>query len=442
MLLKNFKDHLVTLGLENTKPCLLGVSGGMDSMVMAKLFVESKIPVIIAHVNYQLRDKDSNLDEELVRGFCMKHNLPFELKTTNFKPEIHKNLQVWARKERFEFFQALCDKYQINQVGLAHHKSDQLETIVLSMLKGYDPQSMEERTIFENITLIRPLLGTDREVIKEFAEVNKVPFRLDKSNLDSKYDRNFVRLDLLPVMMDRFKDLSKRMTGFAERQKKNKKLLEGLMNLHLMEHITSEKNDLEDLVCERISLNILKDDIGLATLVYFLGKQGFSEEQVNDLATTKNKEARFLTKELIALNDGENICLARQSAFKEKVLEKEDIDHCEYKNGLKFSFTDHSPENSTKLRVNIDALEFPLNLRVMNDGEEFQPFGLKGHTKKVGKFLKEKGMSWLQQRSKLLLADQKGQIIIPGIEIDYRLRQTEFQEKCLFIYYEDKRSSN
>ncbi len=439
MLLKNFRDHLSTLGLEDNKPCLLGVSGGMDSMVLAHLCVQAKIPIIIAHVNYQLRGDDSNLDEELVRSFCSNHKIPIEVKTCNFQPEIHKNLQVWARKERFEFFQELCDTHKIEQVGLAHHKSDQLETIVLSMLKGYDPQSMEERSIFENITLIRPLLGTERKSIEDYAAENKVPYRLDKSNLDSKYDRNFVRLDLLPVMMDRFKDLSSRMTGFAERQKKNKKLLEGLMRLHLMEHITSEKNDLEDLVCERISLTILKDDIGMATLEYFLGQQGFSAEQVKDLATTKNKEARFHTKELLAVNDGENICLARLSVFKEQTIEKEKLGNYEFKNGLSLTFDKVANSKYRSLKVNAEELLFPLTLRVMREGEEFQPFGLKGHKKKIAKFLKEKGLDWLQQRSKLLLVDQNGCVIIPGIEIDYRLRLLESKENCLFIHYEDKR---
>lgn len=442
MQIKNFKEHLRTLGLEDKKPCLLGVSGGMDSMVLANLLLESKLPFKVAHVNYQLRGEESDKDEQLVRAFCLTNNINLEVKTCSFDPELHKNVQVWARKERFEFFQDICDRDQIMQVGLAHHKSDQLETVILSMLKGYDPQTMKERTIFENITLLRPLLGTERSEIEKYALDHGITYRLDKSNLDNKYDRNFVRLDLLPLMMDRFKDLSKKMVGFAERQKKNKKLLEGLMNLHLMEHLSSEKNDLEDLVCERISLNVLKDKIGLATLIYFLGKHGFSEQQVNDMATTTNKDAKFYTKELLALNDGTSICLARLSPFKELTIDKSDLGSHTFKNELRLEIGPFKAENASVLGVSLAKLSFPLTLRVMKEGEEFQPFGLKGHRKKIAKFLKEKGLSWLQRRSKLLLEDQNGCIIIPGIDIDYRLRHEDADENSLIIYYQDKRSKN
>lgn len=167
-------------------------------MVLLQLFIQEQYSVEVVHINYNLRDEDSEKDQKLVEEICKLNSIPIHISTVN-QPE-NTNLQAWAREERFRLFEQLKIKLNFDFVALGHHDEDQLETILLSIFKGYSLQNIHAiRNYF-----IRPLLGVDKTLINSYASANGIMFRLDKSNLHSKYDRNFLRNEIIPSLKIEF----------------------------------------------------------------------------------------------------------------------------------------------------------------------------------------------------------------------------------------------
>ena len=124
-LLKDLKAEYQTF---EDAQLLVAVSGGMDSMLMAELLLKAKIPFAVAHVNYQLRGKDSEKDEQFVKAYCKKNKLTFHCaQAGDLWKESKNNLQERARDFRYTYFQQLQDEVGYTTVVLAHHAKKDLE---------------------------------------------------------------------------------------------------------------------------------------------------------------------------------------------------------------------------------------------------------------------------------------------------------------------------
>jgi len=117
--------------LDRNKLYIIAVSGGPDSMFLLEKMRCERYNLVVAHVNYKKRD-NSDYDEKLVRNYCQKYSLPYEV--YQFKgSEYHSisNFQDRARQIRYDFFEKLADKYQTKYIAVAHHLDDHLETYLL-----------------------------------------------------------------------------------------------------------------------------------------------------------------------------------------------------------------------------------------------------------------------------------------------------------------------
>ena len=187
--------------------CLVALSGGPDStLLLHALEAQSKqqnLVIFAAHVNYRLRGKDSDLDESFCRSLCKK--LGVRLFVKRLKPGALKsaNLQEHARRIRYEFFTELCDKHQIDLIATGHNRDDNVETVLMNLGRGagtFGMGGMRER----DSNIIRPLLNLTRSEIESHLKQHKIAYRTDQSNLEPKYTRNKVRLQLLPQMAKLF----------------------------------------------------------------------------------------------------------------------------------------------------------------------------------------------------------------------------------------------
>jgi len=233
-------------------------------MVLLDLFMKAEFQFEVVHINYGLRDEDSIKDQKLVEKICRKNNIPTHIKKVD-KPQ-NVNIQEWARDQRFSFFQDLKKNFNFNYVALAHHDEDQLETILLSIFKGYSLQTIEEKRAY----IIRPLIGLDKEVINHYASANGIEYRIDKSNLSTSYDRNFLRNEIIPSLKNRIPNFKKRVLKFAERQKKDNELLDKLINQSVNDFVSKESNNIGSTYYQKINLNILQKENGQDILFRFL----------------------------------------------------------------------------------------------------------------------------------------------------------------------------
>lgn len=179
---------------------LVGLSGGADSVALAYLLRQQPVELRAVHVNHGLRGGASDEDEAFVRRLCAEWGLPLDVYRA--VPPEHPG-EDWARQARYGFFRQAMEKHSADAVALAHHRDDQAETFLLHLLRGAGLTgltAMEQDTQVLGVRVIRPLLGTSRQELRDLLTQANIPWREDASNQDTRYLRNALRCQVLPLM--------------------------------------------------------------------------------------------------------------------------------------------------------------------------------------------------------------------------------------------------
>ena len=204
MLIQQIKNNLASSKFPKNQKIGLAVSGGVDSMVLLDIFSkinkEYDLKLYVMHYNHKWR-KTSDADAELVRKYCYRNKIKFLYKET--KGKIVKNEEI-AREERYSFFKDCAKKFSLKIICTAHHRDDQLETILFRLARGTGPNGLfpikESRELINGVKIFRPLLNVWKKDIFNYAIKNKISYLEDKTNLDVIYKRNLVRRKVLPLL--------------------------------------------------------------------------------------------------------------------------------------------------------------------------------------------------------------------------------------------------
>ncbi len=202
-LLKNIQNYLFSQQvLQKKDRIIVAVSGGPDSVFLLNIFNQLakkyQWKLGVAHINYNLRGKDSQRDEKLVENLAQKFNYPFYLKKISLqkKNEVNEN---FLREIRYNFFEKIRQRYDYNWIVVGHNQDDQAETLLLHLIRGSGLQGLSAMN-FRNNYIVRPLLNTKREEIINYLQKYKIEYRKDKSNKSLKFLRNKIRWKLLPYL--------------------------------------------------------------------------------------------------------------------------------------------------------------------------------------------------------------------------------------------------
>lgn len=181
---------------------LIAISGGPDSVYLAFLLYTLGFDISLAHVNYGLRNLDSQKEEDLVRAYSDKWKVPIYIHKENPKNRMldsGESLQQIARKIRYSFFDSLIEAHKFDYCALAHHADDQVESILMSLIKGNSSRVIHGMPIKRG-PYIRPLIDFHKENILQGLEASNLDFGLDVSNESSVYLRNKIRNQVLPLL--------------------------------------------------------------------------------------------------------------------------------------------------------------------------------------------------------------------------------------------------
>lgn len=188
---------------------LVGVSGGPDSVCLFHLLLQHGYPLVIAHLNHGLRPEASE-DAEFVHQLAHQWETPFVLGQQDVAVFAHQNgysLEEGARIARYRFLLKEAAKRDAQAIAVAHTADDQVETVLMHILRGAGTsglRGMAYRAHMENweadIPLVRPLLSTWRDEILDYLEANQLSSRFDQSNLDTRFYRNRLRHELIPLL--------------------------------------------------------------------------------------------------------------------------------------------------------------------------------------------------------------------------------------------------
>lgn len=190
---------------EKDSKIVLGVSGGPDSAclldIMAKVSRKYSMKLHIAHVNYGLRGKDSDKDEQFVEKLAEKYGLGLSILSPIIKKKS--NLEEELRIIRYAFFEKIRKELKFDYIAVAHTADDQAETVLMRIIRGTGLSGLRAMRC-KNGVIIRPLLSVSRSEIEKYLAENKLASRLDKTNMEEKFFRNKIRHNLIPYLQKNF----------------------------------------------------------------------------------------------------------------------------------------------------------------------------------------------------------------------------------------------
>jgi len=181
---------------------LIACSGGADSVALVHLLFslrpQWRFELIIAHCNHALRGEESEQDEAFVRQLAQEWNLPIHCERLDWQKKGFS--EEWARRLRYDFLRRTAQAQQARWVALGHTGDDVAETILLNLLRGSGSGGLKGIPHLREGLFIRPLLNTSRAEILSYLQKQQIAFREDSSNADTKYLRNKIRHELLPLL--------------------------------------------------------------------------------------------------------------------------------------------------------------------------------------------------------------------------------------------------
>lgn len=418
-----------------TDNILLTVSGGRDSVAMVHLFYQAKLNFGIAHCNFKLRGKDSDNDEKFVFDLANKLKVPFYATSFDTKTYAKTNklsTQMAARELRYRWFAEIKEKNNFQYIATAHHKNDVAETLLINLAKGTGLSGLHG--IKNKVgDIIRPLLCFNRGVIDAFIEENKLPFREDKSNEETKYVRNKVRHKIIPELEKINPSFIETIFNETQHFGELEQLLEIKINEDKKKCFALKAENIEIDISKLIQLKPLK-----TYLFYFLKPYGFNADDIIDVMKSLDKQSgkKFSSKTHQIIKDRNKLIITtnQQQKITEFVIEKlEDFKKLpismEAKMVVKKEIKTIKKDKNFAY-LNADKINFPLTLRKWKKGDKFKPFGMRG-VKKLSDFFIDEKLSLLEKGNVWLLTSNNKIIWVVGHRIDDDFKLTEKTQHVL-----------
>ena len=196
---------------QKTDKIALGLSGGVDSIVLFHLLVtkykDSYKELVAFHINHGLREQ-SYEEAEFVENFVKHYNVKFYKKELNMKSLVrdsHTSEEMLARKLRYDAFEEMSSLEIGVKLITAHHKNDQVENILMRLLSGRSMDynlMIEEKTTIGRLEVYRPLLNVLKADLEQYADKNDLKYYVDSTNFDTDYTRNNIRHNIVPLLND------------------------------------------------------------------------------------------------------------------------------------------------------------------------------------------------------------------------------------------------
>ena len=366
---------------------LLGVSGGIDSMCMASLFLHSELhPVFaVAHVNFSLRGEESDGDMDSVVEWGRANGIQVFTRTFDthaYSAENSISTQMAARELRYGFFSELMDSEGFDLLAIAHNLDDSIETIFLNIARGTGLKGLSGIPV-RNGRIIRPLMGVSRARIREYVESNGVSYRDDRTNFESHYARNRVRNIIFPEFRKINPSFLNTVRRDAEYFREASDIIDGIQAL------------LQEGHCG-YWLNMM------------LREYGFNSGQVSDMerCMTSGQSGRVFrsgTHELVFGADRMRVYPLTQEEETEFSIDRPGVYNFK---GMRFRL-DFFPRpaafnpvsDGSVLYFAADRLRMPLTCRGWRPADRFRPFGMQRGSKKLSDFFTDLKLDRMQKLS-------------------------------------------
>lgn len=446
--------------LEPGARVVVGLSGGVDSIVLAQVLHRLGFEPVAAHVNYGLRGTASEADEAFIRDWCAAQTPTLDLHVTRLDAKKRaeaegESLQEAARLLRYAYFAEQARRVGLQRVAVGHHLDDQAETLLLNLFRGSGIEGlagMAPQRPFQSdpsITLVRPLLTVRRSDIEAYAEASKLAWRTDASNERLKYDRNVIRQAILPVIEAHFEGATDRLANTA-----------ALVRAYA-EHTLQPELEKRFAACAepavrggRLLLEPLREQpvvwrrrLILEALRRWLPRAPYHAtlaEEVEALLDTQVGRRVEVTGGSIWRERGHLLVLSSEGA--EEVPDARPVPWdgaVELPGGtLRVEPVDGRPRmldtgTPHAVYLDADALSGGLTVRTWRAGDRLQPLGMEG-TKKVSDLLTDAQVPAHRRASTLVVCDERRIVWVVGLRLAHPVRVRPDTNRCVRLVYQPR----
>lgn len=439
--------------LKKNDRVLIALSGGADSVFLLhflnKYKQRFKIQISAVHINHRLRGKESAADELFCKKICS------DLKVELFL--IHKNVNVLAKREKYSIeeagriiryreFERLSEKEGFNKIATAHNANDNTESVLLNISRGAGMAGLSGIAVKRN-KVIRPIICLTKENILEYLELKKIKFKVDSTNLNIEFERNFIRHKIVPLLIKKINpSLHKSFLKSSENISE--------INLFVERYLKSALSGVKKIKEEEVFIpNEVIKNVPEELLIEFFKKiltENFDEienssnaKNIISLLNLEHGKNVKLSGELFAYLERDGILIAKKKNYSSRELEIAVGESINIFNGrLSIKKVSRLPK---ELGVNrnveyIDAgkAEQKFTLRNWTAGDRFKPLGMKSF-KKISDFLTDSKVSSYKKKAKLVLLSANKIVWVIGSRIDDRFKVTKTTKNFLELkYYESK----
>jgi len=432
---------------------LLGVSGGVDSVVLLNLFLiiknEWNLSISVAHLNHMLRGRYADRDEFFVRDIARQWGVAFYSRRADvreFSRTERCSIEEGARRVRFEFLNDILSRIGYDNIALGHQANDQAETVVMNLLRGSGIRGLRGIRPRSG-RVIHPLLFATREMIEEHAHRNNLPYVEDATNKKRHYMRNRIRLDIVKRM--------EKVMGSH--------IIKGICRSSISALEVEELLEKETEVAWKSAVSVKSSDEIILDINRFLGYlkavqkyiliriietiffhrqiRSFEIDRIYDLICHGKSGSRvILEKGFMAVRSGDTVAfIKRREPFRPVNVR---VNGSVTIKGLGLRITTSLIEwrgnripqmgNPDVELFDYDKLSFPLVLRSYRMGDRFYPLGMRGK-KKLKEFFIDSKIPVYYRSSVPLLTSGEDIVWIVGHRIDERFRITEETRRALKI---------
>ncbi|MCK5192929.1 MAG: tRNA lysidine(34) synthetase TilS, partial [Desulfobulbaceae bacterium] len=426
-LLRTVEQTVTTYGMLKPKDSVvIGVSGGPDSVallhVLLTLAPRFSLRLVVAHLNHCLRQSNSDKDAAFVASLAKKCDLPCYIHKEDvrkYQLENKLSLEEAARRVRYTFLNSVAETNRFNKIALGHHFDDNAELVLMNIFRGSGPLGLSGIPPVREGKIIRPLLGLKRSELIDFLDENGLKFVADATNRDTRYLRNRIRHNLIPLLKTSYNpNIIETLNRLASIIRFEEEWIEDVIHPLFEKAVSSMQDDHVALSVPKLdgmhiaaqrriirkAIASIKGDlrrisfahIDSATNLLERGPACGTLDLPNRIRIWRNGDVLLFSKEKNALRDLDvQFGQTKTIPFKYKIIKPESIFIKEINAYIKF--TEMGVENlpafdSTGQNTGFFdrmALSFPLVLRNFRPGDRFKPLGMTG-TQKLKKFFIDK----------------------------------------------------
>ncbi len=389
-------------------------SGGVDSVVLFHLMRLVTSKVCLLHVNYKLREEDSELDSVFVSQLAKKYAIPVfikEVDTYAYLSENGGNLQEVAREIRYNFFEEYLSKDKDSLLALGHHADDQIETFFQHLARKSGILGLSCMLETDN-RLIRPLLRYSKEAVYSLATTQQWEWREDLSNLGNKYTRNKLRNEFIPFVESSIPALKESVIHLIKVFQENQKILENSIQ------------SIYDFFKESNRLNFLDfDGLNKEERICLLKMLSYPASLLGELEklrkSQKGKVVYCQGIEIYREQDHFLFLIEQEQFIFPSLLIQEVV-----------SLPSHF--SSETLYLDQDKVKGELKLRVWEVGDRMKPIGMKG-SKLISDILTNAKITSYHKKQQLVLVDDEKIVWCVGFRVSRLIQVTETTQKILKV---------